>query len=74
MGDLLFLLKTRERREDRLVPGVRAGKNEPFEKALRRFNRIMEREGILSEIKKHQHFENPSEKRRKKLNQARKRK
>lgn len=56
------------------MPGVRVGKNEPFEKTIRRFNRIVEREGILSEIKKHQHFENPSEKRRKKLNQARKRK
>jgi len=56
------------------VPGVRVRENEPFERALRRFNRIVEQEGILTEIKKHQHFENPSEKRRKRLNQTKKRK
>jgi len=35
--------------------------------ALRRFKRICEQEGILSEIKKHQHFEKPSEKKKRKL-------
>ncbi len=55
------------------MPSVRVKENEPFEKALRRFNRICEQEGILSEIKKHQHFENTSEKRKRKLSQAKKR-
>ncbi len=56
------------------MPSVRVREDEPFEKALRRFNRIVEQEGILSEIKKHQYFENPSEKRRKKLNQYKRKK
>ena len=55
------------------MPSVRVKEDEPFEKALRKFNRICEQEGILPEIKKHQHFETPSEKRKRKLNQARKR-
>ncbi|TET24101.1 MAG: 30S ribosomal protein S21 [Candidatus Cloacimonadota bacterium] len=50
-----------------LVPGVRVRDGESFESALRRFKRICEQEGILSEIKKHQHFEKPSEKKKKRL-------
>jgi len=55
------------------VPSVKVREDEPFEKALRRFNRICEQEGTLPEIKKHQQFETPSEKRKRKLNQARRR-
>ena len=50
--------------------GVTIGDKEPFEKALRRFKKICEREGVLSDLKKHQHFEKPSEKRKRKLNAA----
>jgi small subunit ribosomal protein S21 len=49
------------------VPGVRIRDGESFESALRRFKRICEQEGVLSEIKKHQHFEKPSEKKKKKI-------
>ncbi len=45
--------------------------NESFEKALRRFNKSCERAGILADIKKHQHFEKPSERRKRKLAAAR---
>ncbi len=45
--------------------------DESFEKALRRFNKSCERSGILADIKKHQHFEKPSEKRKRKLAAAR---
>ncbi len=41
--------------------------DENFEKALRRFNKTCERSGILADIKKHQHFEKPSERRKRKL-------
>jgi len=34
--------------------------NESFEQALRRFKRKCEKAGILSEIKKRQHYEKPS--------------
>ncbi len=49
------------------MPGVKIRDGESFEGALRRFKRICEQEGILSEIKKHQHFEKPSEKKKRKL-------
>ena len=51
--------------------GVRVRDNESFEKALRRFNKSCMKEGILSEIRKRQHFEKPSERRKRKLNAAR---
>jgi len=45
---------------------------EGFENALKRFKRKCEKVGILSEIKKRQHFEKPSEKRKRKALAARK--
>ena len=45
---------------------------ESFENALKRFKRQCEREGILSEIRKRQHFEKPSEIKKKKVLQAKK--
>ncbi len=50
--------------------GVRIRDNESFEKALRRFNKSCMKEGILSEIRKRQHFEKPSERRKRKMNSA----
>ena len=50
--------------------GVRVKENESFEKALRRFNKTCMKEGILSEIRKRQHFEKPSERRKRKINSA----
>jgi len=53
------------------MTGVKVRDDESFEKALRRFNKFCEKTGILSDIKKHQHFEKPSEKRKRKNNAAR---
>jgi small subunit ribosomal protein S21 len=53
------------------MTGVRVRDDESFEKALLRFNKFCEKTGILSDIKKHQHFEKPSERRKRKLNAAR---
>jgi len=53
------------------MPSVRVRDNENFEKALRRFTKACEKTGLLSEIKKHQHFEKPSERRKRKLEAAR---
>jgi len=53
------------------MTGVKVRDDESFEKALRRFNKFCEKTGILSDIKKHQHFEKPSERRKRKLNAAR---
>jgi len=54
------------------VPLVTVREDEPFENALRRFKRKCEKSGILTELKKRQHFEKPSVKRKRKIIQARK--
>ncbi|HNS15180.1 MAG TPA: 30S ribosomal protein S21 [Syntrophorhabdaceae bacterium] len=46
---------------------------ESFESALKRFKKQCEKTGILSEIKKREHFEKPSVKRKKKILAAKKR-
>jgi len=53
------------------MPSVRVRDNESFEKALRRFSKACEKTGLLSEIKKRQHFEKPRERRKRKLDAAR---
>jgi small subunit ribosomal protein S21 len=52
------------------MTGVKVRDDESFEKALRRFNKFCEKMGILSDIKKHQHFEKPSERKKRRLNTA----
>jgi small subunit ribosomal protein S21 len=47
--------------------------NEPFEKALKKFKRLVEKEGILTEVRRRQFYEKPSEKRKRRERQARKR-
>jgi small subunit ribosomal protein S21 len=54
------------------MPVVQVRDDESFENALRRFKRKCEKEGILTELKKRQHFEKPSVKRKRKQIQARK--
>jgi len=57
-------------RSDYIMPAVKVRDGEPFERAYRRFIKACEKAGLMSEIKKHQHFEKPSEKRKRKLNAA----
>ncbi len=45
---------------------VRVGDNEPFESALKRFNKKVQQDGILSEARRREHFEKPSVRRKKK--------
>lgn len=54
------------------MPLVQVRDDESFESALRRFKRKCEKAGILTELKKRQHFEKPSVKRKRKDVQARK--
>lgn len=54
------------------MPLVHVKEDETFENALRRFKRKCEKSGILSELKKRQHYEKPSEKRKRKAIAARK--
>ena len=48
------------------MPSIRLRENEPFEAALRRFKKSIEKEGVLSEVKKREHYEKPSVKRKRK--------
>ena len=56
------------------MPGVFLNEDDyNFDIALRRFKKQVEKAGILSEMKKRQHFEKPSVMRKKKKAAARKR-
>ena len=55
------------------MPVVIVKDGESIESALRRFKKQCERTGILSEIKKREHYEKPSVKRKKKILAAKKR-
>lgn len=55
------------------MPGIVVKDNESFESALRRFKKQCEKAGVLSEIRKREHYEKPSIKRKKKALAARKR-
>jgi len=54
------------------MPAVRVKQNEPFESAMKRFKKQCEKAGILSEVKKREHYEKPSVKRKRKAMAARK--
>ena len=54
------------------MPVVFVKDDESFENALRRFKRKCEKSGVLSEVKKRQYYEKPSEKRKRKAVAARK--
>jgi len=51
---------------------VKVNENEPFESALRRFKKQCEKAGILTELRKREHYEKPSVRRKRKMLAARK--
>ena len=53
---------------------IRVKENESLDSALRRFKRQCARTGVIAEVKKREHYEKPSVKRKKKSEAARKRK
>jgi small subunit ribosomal protein S21 len=52
------------------VSEVILSQDESFERALRRFKKKCEKAGILSDLRKHRHYEKPSERRKRKMNAA----
>lgn len=56
------------------VSEIRIKENESLDSALRRFKRSCARSGVLAEVRKREHYEKPSVKRKKKSEAARKRK
>lgn len=55
------------------MPNVRVKENEPFEIALRRFKRSCEKAGILSEVRRREFYEKPTQERKRKMAAAVKR-
>ncbi len=53
---------------------VRVKENESLESALKRWKRQCAKAGVLAELRKREHYEKPSVKRKKKSESARKRK
>ena len=58
--------------EDRM-PTVRVKENEPFEVAMRRFKRTVEKTGLLTELRAREFYEKPTAERKRKLAAAVKR-
>ncbi|MGB9660885.1 MAG: 30S ribosomal protein S21 [Moorellaceae bacterium] len=52
---------------------VRVGKDETLDSALRRFKRLCQKAGVLAEIRKREHYEKPSVRRKKKSQAAKRR-
>jgi small subunit ribosomal protein S21 len=55
------------------MPGIRIRETEPFESAVKRFKKQVEKAGVLSEVRKREFYEKPSVKRKRKAIAARKR-
>lgn len=55
------------------MPHVRVKENEPFEVALRRFKRTCEKAGVLTEVRRREFYEKPTEMRKRKAAAAVKR-
>ena len=53
---------------------IKAQKGESLDSALRRFKRSCQKAGVLSEVRKREHYEKPSVRRKLKSEAARKRK
>ena len=53
---------------------IRIKENESLDSALKRFKRQCAKAGVLAEVRKREHYEKPSVKRKKKSEAARKRK
>ena len=52
------------------MPRVEVRDDETLVKALRRFKRLLEREGTLKVLKAKKHYEKPSERKRREMRQA----
>jgi len=56
-----------------LMPAIRLKENEPFEVAIRRFKRTVEKTGLLTELRAREFYEKPTAERKRKLAAAVKR-
>ena len=49
------------------MANIVTGDNESFESVLRRFNKKVQQEGVLSEMRRREYYEKPSVKRKRKV-------
>ena len=57
----------------RRMPVIKIKDNEPFEVAMKRFKKQVEKAGILTELRRREYFDKPSVRKKKKAAAARKR-
>ncbi len=55
------------------MPAVKVRENEPFDVALRRFKRTCEKAGVLADVHRKEHYEKPTQVRKRKAAAAVKR-
>ncbi|MEO0093852.1 MAG: 30S ribosomal protein S21 [candidate division WOR-3 bacterium] len=53
------------------MSGITVKNGEPYESFIRRFRRACEKAGILRELKRHEYYEKPSQRRKRKIAEAR---
>lgn len=70
----LFLAQLLPSEGGKYMSEVRVKENESLDSALKRFKRQCAKSGVLAEVRKREHYEKPSVKRKKKSEAARKRK
>jgi small subunit ribosomal protein S21 len=66
-------IETQQGKHEERMTGVRVKDGESFENAMKRFKKSVEKAGILSEVRKREHYEKPSVKKKKKAIAAKKR-
>jgi small subunit ribosomal protein S21 len=55
------------------MAGITVKEGEPYESFIRRFRRACEKAGVLRELKRHEFYEKPSDRRKRKMAEARRR-
>ena len=69
-----FITSASEAKGGNMMSEIRVKDNESLDNALKRFKRSCAKSGVLAEVRKREHYEKPSVKRKKKSEAARKRK
>ena len=55
------------------MAGITVKEGEPYESFIRRFRRACEKAGVLRELKRHEYYEKPSVRKKRKMAESRRR-
>jgi small subunit ribosomal protein S21 len=72
-ASIYFICSTSRKGEDIFMTTIKVKENEPFEVAMRRFKRTIEKTGLLTELRAREFYEKPTAERKRKLAAAVKR-